>query len=119
MSLTINKRRCLTLLQILSLILAVGALFYLIKISHSMNALALDRCLLGQDELDHEGFLWGNELLPRRARVGDLHTGDRLFYRFSARLSTATIKKKRLPLGAVFALSHAIISSSLSDSASR
>lgn len=63
MSLTINKRRCLTLLQILSLILAVGALFYLIKISHSMNALALDRCLLGQDELDHEGFLWGMNYL--------------------------------------------------------
>ncbi|AOV97806.1 hypothetical protein A9798_13210 [Edwardsiella hoshinae] len=59
MSLTTNKRRALTLLQILSLFLAVGALFYLLKISHSTHALALDRCLPGQEVLDHEGLLWG------------------------------------------------------------
>ncbi|AOP42155.1 hypothetical protein RYR28_000150 [Edwardsiella piscicida] len=59
MSLTTTHSRCLTLLQILSLILAVGALFYLIDLSHSENALALDSGLNGQEMLDHDGFLWG------------------------------------------------------------
>ncbi|WHP80914.1 hypothetical protein MQ089_03245 [Edwardsiella anguillarum] len=59
MSLTTTHSRYLTLLQILSLLLAVGALFYLIEVSHSENALALDSGLSGQEMLDHDGFLWG------------------------------------------------------------